>query len=49
MMNHPRCLPQSILTGSADIVVVGGMESMSNVPYYLPKARRRERFLALPW
>lgn len=30
---------QSILTGNADIVVAGGMESMSNVPYYLPKAR----------
>jgi acetyl-CoA C-acetyltransferase len=30
---------QSILTGDADVVVAGGMESMSNVPYYLPKAR----------
>ncbi|GIV38550.1 MAG: acetyl-CoA acetyltransferase [Thermonema sp.] len=30
---------QSILTGNADIVVAGGMESMSNVPYYVPKAR----------
>jgi acetyl-CoA C-acetyltransferase len=30
---------QAIATGDADIVVSGGMESMSNVPYYLPGAR----------
>ncbi len=30
---------QAIIAGDADIVVAGGMESMSNVPYYLPKAR----------
>ncbi|MFT6868510.1 MAG: acetyl-CoA C-acetyltransferase [Cyclobacteriaceae bacterium] len=30
---------QSIMLGHADVVVTGGMESMSNVPYYLPKAR----------
>ncbi|KAJ3048175.1 erg10, acetyl-CoA C-acetyltransferase, partial [Rhizophlyctis rosea] len=30
---------QSILLGNADVVVAGGMESMSNVPYYLPKQR----------
>jgi acetyl-CoA C-acetyltransferase len=30
---------QSIATGQNDIVVAGGMESMSNVPYYLTKAR----------
>lgn len=30
---------QSIMTGQNDIVVAGGMESMSNVPYYVPKAR----------
>jgi acetyl-CoA C-acetyltransferase len=30
---------QSIQLGINDVVVVGGMESMSNVPYYLPKAR----------
>ncbi|KGJ04470.1 acetyl-CoA C-acetyltransferase [Paracoccus halophilus] len=29
----------AILAGSADIVVAGGMESMSNAPYLLPKAR----------
>lgn len=30
---------QSILLGDNDIVVAGGMESMSNIPYYLDKAR----------
>lgn len=30
---------KSIVLGDADIVVAGGMESMSNVPYYLSKAR----------
>jgi acetyl-CoA C-acetyltransferase len=30
---------QAIALGDAEIVVAGGMESMSNVPYYLPKAR----------
>ncbi|KAJ3279089.1 erg10, acetyl-CoA C-acetyltransferase [Borealophlyctis nickersoniae] len=30
---------QTILLGNADVVVAGGMESMSNVPYYLPKHR----------
>jgi acetyl-CoA C-acetyltransferase len=30
---------QNIITGGADIMVAGGMESMSNVPYYVPKAR----------
>lgn len=30
---------QSIALGDQDIVVAGGMESMSNVPYYLDKAR----------
>jgi acetyl-CoA C-acetyltransferase len=30
---------QSILLGENDIVVAGGMESMSNTPYYLDKAR----------
>ncbi|KAI9014906.1 Thiolase, N-terminal domain-containing protein [Gaertneriomyces semiglobifer] len=30
---------QAILCGTADVVVTGGMESMSNVPYYLPKQR----------
>jgi acetyl-CoA C-acetyltransferase len=30
---------QSIMTGQNEIVVAGGMESMSNVPFYVPKAR----------
>ncbi|MGV3761274.1 thiolase family protein, partial [Parapedobacter sp.] len=30
---------QSIALGAKDMVVAGGMESMSNVPYYLDKAR----------
>lgn len=30
---------QSILTGDNQVVVAGGMESMSNIPYYLDKAR----------
>ncbi len=30
---------QSILLGDNDIVVAGGMESMSNVPFYSPKLR----------
>jgi acetyl-CoA C-acetyltransferase len=30
---------QSIMLGQNDIVVAGGMESMSNIPYYLMKAR----------
>jgi acetyl-CoA C-acetyltransferase len=34
---------QSILLGENDIVVAGGMESMSNVPYYLDKAREGYR------
>ena len=34
---------QSILLGDSDIVVAGGMESMSNIPYYLEKARNGYR------
>jgi len=30
---------QSVASGDNDIVLAGGMESMSNVPYYLDKAR----------
>ena len=29
----------SLIAGSADILIAGGMESMSNAPYILPKAR----------
>jgi acetyl-CoA C-acetyltransferase len=30
---------QTIMLGDADIIVAGGMESMSNVPYYSPNTR----------
>lgn len=30
---------QTIMTGQLECIVAGGMESMSNIPYYLPKAR----------
>lgn len=30
---------QSIMLGINDVVVAGGMESMTNAPYYIPKAR----------
>jgi acetyl-CoA C-acetyltransferase len=35
---------QSIMLGHNDVVVAGGMESMSNVPFYLPKARFGYKF-----
>jgi len=35
---------QSIMLGESDVVVAGGMESMSNIPYYLSKARTGYRF-----
>lgn len=34
---------ESIASGQNDIVIAGGMESMSNVPYYLDKARNGYR------
>jgi acetyl-CoA C-acetyltransferase len=34
---------QAIAIGDRDIVVAGGMESMSNVPYYMDKARQGYR------
>jgi len=34
---------QSIMAGDAEIIVAGGMESMSNAPYLLPGARRGYR------
>jgi len=30
---------QQIMLGLSDIIMTGGMESMSNIPYYMPKAR----------
>ncbi|KHC38055.1 acetyl-CoA acetyltransferase IB [Candida albicans P76055] len=35
---------QNIICGTSDIVVVGGAESMTNTPYYLPTARNGARF-----
>src|SRR6202453_3950181 len=34
---------QAIQTGNAEIVVAGGMESMTNAPYLLPQARQGYR------
>jgi acetyl-CoA C-acetyltransferase len=34
---------QSIMLGDNDVVVAGGMENMSAVPYYLDKARNGYR------
>src|SRR6266536_915646 len=34
---------QAVATGDADIVIAGGMESMSNAPYLLPQAREGMR------
>ncbi len=34
----------AILAGSVDIVITGGMESMSNAPHMLPKARQGYRY-----
>jgi acetyl-CoA C-acetyltransferase len=31
---------QSVMTGNAEVVVAGGMESMTNAPYLLPGARK---------
>ena len=31
---------QSVMTGTADVVVAGGMESMTNAPYLLPQGRK---------
>ena len=35
---------QSIKSGDSDIIVAGGMESMSNIPYYIPKGRNGHKF-----
>ena len=34
---------QSIKSGERDVVIAGGMENMSNIPYYLEKARKGYR------
>lgn len=35
---------QSIMLGQKDIIVAGGMENMSAVPYYIPKARYGHKY-----
>lgn len=35
---------QTIMTSHGDLIVAGGMESMSNIPYYIPKARWGYKF-----
>ena len=35
---------QSIMSGQNDVVIAGGTESMSNIPFYLPKARFGYKF-----
>jgi len=35
---------QSIMLGMRDVVIAGGMENMSQVPYYIPKARFGYKF-----
>jgi acetyl-CoA C-acetyltransferase len=38
-MKSAMLAAQSIMLGINDVVVAGGMESMTNIPYYIPKAR----------
>jgi acetyl-CoA C-acetyltransferase len=38
-LRAPNLADMMIRSGDADVVVAGGMESMSGVPYYLPKGR----------
>ena len=35
---------QSIMLGNQDVIIAGGMESMTNIPYYIPKARYGYKF-----
>lgn len=35
---------QSIMLGTADVVIAGGAESMTNAPYYIPTARAGARY-----
>lgn len=47
-MTHPpadstTCPPNDASSGDNDVVVAGGMESMSNVPHYLPGMRLGSR------
>ncbi|RUS14593.1 Thiolase, N-terminal domain-containing protein [Endogone sp. FLAS-F59071] len=38
-MKAVQIAAQTIILGNADVIVAGGMESMTNTPYYLPKQR----------
>ena len=38
-MKSAMLAAQSIMLGINEVVVAGGMESMTNIPYYIPKAR----------
>lgn len=41
LLRHQFHTPhRPLLPGSADIIVAGGMESMSNAPHYIPAARK---------
>jgi acetyl-CoA C-acetyltransferase len=42
-METVRLAHNTLIAGSADIIVAGGMESMSNAPYILPKMRSGAR------
>ena len=35
---------QSIMLGHKDVIIAGGMENMSQIPYYIPKARYGHKF-----
>ncbi|MCH1512614.1 MAG: acetyl-CoA C-acetyltransferase [Acidimicrobiales bacterium] len=43
-LNSIYLAAQMVASGDADIVVAGGMESMTNAPYLLPKARGGYRY-----
>lgn len=44
LRENPKNLLSSVsFAGSADVVVAGGMESMSNVPHYVPRGRQGYR------
>jgi len=40
---------QAIQTGNAEIVIAGGMESMTNAPYLLPQAAAASAWAMRPW
>ena len=40
---------QSVMTGTADVVVAGGMESMTNAPTFCRRDERVSAWATLPW